>query len=55
MPFMMESGNMESVMDMVPTVCDSQRQRSMQGSTVVDGKKERNMYVFDILSYICTL
>lgn len=54
-PFIMESGNLENVMDMVPTVCYSQKQRSMQGSTVVDGKMERSMYVFDILLYLHTL
>lgn len=61
MPFIMESGNVENVTDMVPTVCYSQKQRSMQGSTVVAGKMERSMYVFDILlnmhteTRVCTL
>lgn len=47
----MESGNLGSVMDMVPAVCYSQI-RSMQGSTVVDGKMERSTYVFYILLHI---
>lgn len=42
-PFIMASGNLENVMDMVPTVCYSQKQRNMQRSTVVDGKMERSM------------
>lgn len=51
MPFIMESGNLENVMDMAPTVYYSQKQRSMYGSTVVDGKMERSMYVSDTLLY----
>lgn len=60
-PFIMESGNVENVTDMVPTVCYSQKQRSTLGSTVVDGKMERSMYVLDILlnmhtvTRVCTL
>lgn len=46
-PFIMVSGNMANVMDMVPTVCYFQKQSSMQRSTVVDGKMEKSMYVFD--------
>lgn len=42
---------MENAMDMVPTVCFSQKQRSMQRSTAVDGKMEKSMYVFDMLLY----
>ena len=42
-PFIMASGNMENVMDMVPTACYSQKQRNMQRSTLVDGKMERSM------------
>lgn len=47
LPFMMESGSLENVMDMVPTVCCSQDQMSTPQSTVVDGKMERSMYVFE--------
>ena len=52
-PFMMESGNMENVMVMVPTVFCSQKQRSMQGSTAVDGKMGGSMYVFELLHAHC--
>lgn len=46
-PFMMESGNMENVMDMVPTACCSQTQRSTQRNTAVNGRMEKSMYVLD--------
>lgn len=47
-PSIMESGNSENVMDMVPTVYYSQEQESMKGGTAEDGKMERSMYVSDI-------
>lgn len=44
-PFIMESGNLENVMDMVPTAYYSQEKRNTKGSTVEDGKMGRSMYV----------
>lgn len=44
-PFTMETGSMENVMDMVPTVYSFQGQSSMKGSTVGDGRMEKSMYV----------
>ena len=51
-PFIMESGNLENMMDMVPTVYHSRERRSMQRSTAEVGKMERKMYVLDLLPHV---
>lgn len=53
-PSITESGNLENVMGTAPSVCCTQKLRSMQGSTAVDGKMERSMYVFDIRAHCNT-
>lgn len=49
--FTVVSGNLENVKVTEPTVHYSKKQRSIRGSMLVDGKMERNMYVFDKQPY----